>query len=93
MEMVKNRFTEVFYIGKTATKNILEHFFQIFLHHRGAISGDSQSVGYLDMTSRSSTSMMKKYLKKNVSDFFTHKFTYYINACNRVFNNIEILIC
>ena len=32
MEMVKNRFTEVFYIGKTALKKNLEDFFQVFLH-------------------------------------------------------------
>ena len=38
LEMVKSRFTGVFYIGKTITKNFLLFFFQIFLHHRGATS-------------------------------------------------------
>ena len=38
LEMVKSRFTGVFYIGKTPTKNFLLKKFQIFLRHRGPIS-------------------------------------------------------
>ena len=38
LEMVENRFTGVFYIGKTLMENFLLKNFQIFLLHRGPIS-------------------------------------------------------
>ena len=45
LEMVKSRFTGVFYIGKTLMEN-----FQIFLRHRGPISegdeADFPKIGY-----------------------------------------------
>ena len=38
LEMVKSRFTGVFYRGKTVMENFLLKNFQIFLRHRGPIS-------------------------------------------------------
>ena len=38
LEMVKSRFTGVFYIGKTLMEIFLLKNFQIFLRHRGPIS-------------------------------------------------------
>ena len=50
MEMVKSRFTGVFYIGKTITKNFLLKKIHIFLRHRGPISegdeADFPKIGY-----------------------------------------------
>ena len=53
LEMVKSRFTGVFYRGKTLVENFLLKNFQIFLRHRGPISegdeADFPKIGYFQI--------------------------------------------